>query len=49
MRIKAFAVDGARYTMDVKKFKPNLAYKNSDFIFNAKNYPGIHVEDLRID
>lgn len=49
MRIKAFAVDGARYTMDVTKFKPNLAYKSSDFIFNEKNYPGIHVEDLRID
>ncbi len=49
MRIKAFAVDGARYTMDVTKFKPNLAYKSTDFIFNAKKYPGIHVEDLRID
>ena len=49
MRVKAFAVDGARYTMDVKKFKPNLAYKATDFIFDAKKYPGIHVEDLRID
>ncbi len=49
MRIKAFAVDGARYTMDVKKFKPNLAYKSTDFVFNEKKYPGIHVEDLRID
>jgi len=49
MRIKAFAVDGARYTMDVTKFKPNLTYKNADFIFNPKEFPGIHVEDLRID
>lgn len=49
MRIKAFAVDGARYTMDVTKFKPNLTYKNADFIFNPKDFPGVHVEDLRID
>ena len=49
MRIKAFAVDGARYTMEVKKFKPNLTYKPADFIFNPKNFPGIHVEDLRIN
>lgn len=49
MRIKAFAVDGARYTMDVTKFKPNLAYKTTDFTFNPKDFPGIHVEDLRID
>ncbi|MEM6317020.1 MAG: outer membrane lipoprotein carrier protein LolA [Bacteroidota bacterium] len=49
IRIKAFAVDGARYTMDVTKFKPNQSYKNADFVFNPADYPGIHVEDLRID
>ena len=49
IRIKAFAVDGARYTMEVTKFKPNQTYKNADFIFNPNNFPGIHVEDLRID
>lgn len=49
IRIKAFAIDGARYTMDVTKFKPNLSYTNADFVFNPKDFPGIHVEDLRID
>lgn len=49
MRIKAFAKDGARYTMEVKKFNPNQSFKDSDFVFNPADYPGIHVEDLRID
>ena len=49
VRIKAFAVDGTRYTMEVTQFKPNLAYNAADFIFNPDKFPGIHVEDLRID
>jgi outer membrane lipoprotein-sorting protein len=49
IRVKTFNVDGTRYTMEVIKFTPNLNYKQSDFVFDTKKFPGVHVEDLRID
>ena len=49
IRIKAFSKDSARYTLEVTKFKPNLNYKATNFVFNPAQYPNIHVEDLRID
>lgn len=48
-RIKAFSKDGSRYTMEVKKFKPNSKYAAADFVFNPEDYPDIFVEDLRIE
>jgi len=48
-RIKAFSKDGSRYTMEVKKFKPNSKYTSADFVFNPDDYPDIFVEDLRIE
>lgn len=49
VRIKAFSKDSARYTMEITKFSPNKTYKKADFMFNTANFPGVHVEDLRID
>ena len=49
MRIKAFGTDGTRYTMQITKFKPNLTCKAADFVFDPAKFPGVLVEDLRID
>jgi outer membrane lipoprotein carrier protein len=46
--IKAFAKDGSRYTFSVTKLTPNKAFDADYFKFDAKKYPGVKVEDLRI-
>lgn len=46
---KVFYTDGIRYTMTVGTVTPNLAYDDDIFAFNASKFPGIYVEDLRID
>lgn len=47
--LKIFSKDGSRYTLNVKNILPNKAYTADVFVFNAKKYPGVRVEDLRID
>jgi outer membrane lipoprotein-sorting protein len=47
-RVKIFAKDGSRFTMKVDKLKSNSDYLDSTFKFNADDYPGIYVEDLRL-
>lgn len=47
--LKIFSKDGSRYTLNVKNILPNKAYTSDVFVFNAKKYPGVRVEDLRID
>ena len=47
--LKIFSKDGSRYTLNVKNILPNKAYTPETFVFNAKKYPGVKVEDLRID
>jgi hypothetical protein len=47
--MKVFAKDGSRYTLKVNEIKPNKNYGPETFVFDASKYPGIHVEDLRID
>ena len=49
IRIKAFAKDGSRYTLLIDKLVPNPTFAAQEFSFNAKDYPGVYVEDLRID
>ena len=46
--IKAFAKDGSRYTFSVSKFYPNKPLGAQYFTFDSKQYPGVHVEDLRM-
>lgn len=47
--MKVFSKDGSKYTLLVKNILPNKAYAPEVFVFNAKKYPGVRVEDLRID
>jgi len=39
--------DGSKYTYQVKSFVPNVKMPESIFTFNAKEYPGVEVVDLR--
>lgn len=45
--IKAFGKDGSRYTFSITRLSPNKVLGADYFTFDAKKYPGIHVEDLR--
>lgn len=47
--LKIFSKDGSRYTLNLKNMIPNKTYTPDVFVFNAKKYPGVKVEDLRID
>jgi len=38
---------GNTFTYIVNKFEPNVTVKDSDFTFNAKDYPGVEVIDMR--
>ncbi len=46
---KVFYKDGIRYTMSVGEVTPNGSYQDELFVFDASKFPGIYVEDLRID
>ena len=47
--IKAFSRDGARYTLQISKLVANPTFAPETFIFNVANYPGVEVEDLRVE
>ena len=49
MHIKVFAKDGSRYTFKIDELIPNKKFAANYFKFDTKKFPGIHVEDLRID
>lgn len=47
--LRVFSKDGSRYTLDLESLLPNKKYDPSTFVFNAKEHPGVRIEDLRID
>lgn len=47
--IKVFSKNGSNMTLVIKNTIFDKLYKPEYFVFNEKKYPGIHVEDLRID
>lgn len=47
--MKVFSKNGAKTTLVIKATTYDKLYKPESFVFNQKKYPGIHVEDLRID
>ncbi len=47
LRIKTFAKDGSRYTLQVDKLTPNKNFEKNYFQFDPAQFPGIHVENLR--
>ena len=44
---KIFQKNGQEVTYAVSKFQPDVAVTDSYFAFNAKQYPGVEVVDLR--
>jgi outer membrane lipoprotein-sorting protein len=48
-QMKVFSKDGGRYTLKINDITPNKKYPLDIFTFDESKYPGIHVEDLRID
>ncbi len=48
-QIKVFSKDGSRYTLTINALSPNKSYAASQFVFDKTKYPGVIVEDLRID
>lgn len=48
-QMKVFSKDGGRYTLKINDITPNKKYSLDTFSFDESKFPGIHVEDLRID
>lgn len=46
--IKAFSKDNSRYTFVINRLSSNKALAAGTFTFDAKKYPGVRVEDLRM-
>ena len=48
-QMKVFSKDGGRYTLKINDITANKKYSPDIFTFDVSKFPGIHVEDLRID
>lgn len=48
-QMKVFSKDGGRYTLKINDITANKEYSLATFVFDESKFPGIHVEDLRID
>lgn len=48
-KIAIFARDGSRYTVNLDNIESNKTYDDKIFAFDKAAWPGVHVEDLRID
>jgi outer membrane lipoprotein-sorting protein len=48
-QMKVFSKDGGKYTLKINDITANKKYAASTFAFDKSKFPGIHVEDLRID
>ncbi|MEI9934743.1 MAG: outer-membrane lipoprotein carrier protein LolA [Ferruginibacter sp.] len=44
---KIFEKTGDRYTYSMSNMKTNAVINDEQFTFDAKNYPGVEVVDLR--
>jgi len=47
--MKVFGKDGGRYTLTINDIQANNKYGAATFTFDESKYPGVHIEDLRID
>lgn len=47
--MKVFSKDGSRFTLKINNIVTNRQYEPSTFTFDESKWPGIHIEDLRID
>ncbi len=48
-RMKVFGKDGSAYTMKLNDLKANQELPDETFVFDKSKFPGVHVEDLRMD
>ncbi len=46
--VKAFSKEGSRYTFTINSLSTNKAFAADYFSFDAKQFPGVKVEDLRM-
>ncbi len=49
VRIKAFAKDGSRYTLNKLTINTVRGWKDDAFAFNTAKFPKVKIEDLRLD
>lgn len=49
VQMKIFSKDGGRYTLKINDIEANKKYPLGTFTFDESKFPGIHIEDLRID
>ena len=49
VRIKAFAKDGSRYTLNNITINTVKGWKDDAFAFNTAKFPKVKIEDLRLD
>lgn len=47
VQITILMKDGTSQTYTVNKFNPNISLADTTFVFDAKSYPGVEIEDLR--
>jgi outer membrane lipoprotein-sorting protein len=47
--IKVFSKNSSTFTLVFKDVFYNKTYPNDVFAFKASKYPGVHIEDLRVD
>ena len=49
LSLRVFSKDGTRYTLKLISITGNKKYDPGIFVFNPKAFPGVHIEDLRMD
>jgi outer membrane lipoprotein-sorting protein len=49
VQMKVFSKDGGRYTLKINDIAANGKYSPEVFRFDESLFPGVHIEDLRID
>lgn len=49
VEMKVFSKDGSRYILKINNIVPNKDYDPAIFAFDESKFPGIYIEDLRID
>lgn len=49
LRMKVFSKDGSRFTLNIDQLTPNKDFAADHFTFNEADYPGVKVENLRMN
>lgn len=48
-QLEVFSRDGSKYTLTLNKLVPNPKVDATQFTFNKAKFPGVKMEDLRVD